>query len=526
MAAPRYVTTRHGQVRMWADGDGPTLVLVAGLTQAASTSVRDARQVLPQWRVIAVEPPGIGGSARAMAESLDAIATTIAESLAFLEGEPWVLAATQLSAALLPALLERVRPLATVLLDVESARGWAEHPSAPPSLEPRDDGTHLNALWSFLRDRRLLRADEPTLPIAGGATLPDLEDLDAAFRAAVVDSVAFARLWELATRSLPTALGALPEALRVRTWAEAADAVVVPPPSTAPLPETAPAAGTDIWYQYVETAVGRVHLRRAGSEGPPVLVLATGGASSAQFTPIVSGLARGRTVAAMDYFGNGLSEPLDRRPDVAVLAREAFAVADALGWDEFDVWGSHTGGCVALEMTILEPERIRRAVYEAPVMITPEFRDEILSSYFPDLAPDTFGSHLQRVWNWRRDGFLYWPWYRVDVAAARAIGLPSAADLHVYAVGILQSGRTYDLAYRAGFSYDTRSRLPLLRRPALLTAGPHDMLANALEDAAALAPDDLLRTLPTPETVWWPDPEPGAAERTLQIYREFFDEPC
>src|SRR5690606_31319052 len=163
--------------------------------------------------------------------------------------------------------------------------------------------------------------------------------------------------------------------------------------------------------------------------------------------------------------------------------RDALAVADGLDWDELDVWGSHTGACVALEMAITAPDRIGRAVLEAPVMMAPEFREDIFAHYFPDLAPDAFGSHLPRVWNWRRDAVLYWPWYRVDHAAGRAIGLPSATDLHLYAVGILESGATYDGAYRAGFGYDTRSRLPHLRRPAMLTAGPHDMLANALDDA-------------------------------------------
>jgi hypothetical protein len=160
------------------------------------------------------------------------------------------------------------------------------------------------------------------------------------------------------------------------------------------------------------------------------------------------------------------------------------------------------------------------------VFVSPEFRADLLAHYFPDLTPDEFGLHLSHVWNWRREGFLWWPWYRREHAAARSIGIPSAADLHVYAVGILESGTSYDLAYRAGFGYDTRSRLPLLRRPAILTAGPHDMLANALEDAASLVPGGLLRIVPTPTTVWWPDPEPAAAEETLRIYREFLDEPC
>jgi hypothetical protein len=522
MATPHYVTTPGGPVHLWLDGDGPTLVAVAGPVRAAEPLVDDLRVALPGWRVIGVEPPGLGASAGSAAKSAADAAATVADALDFLAGEPFVLAAADLSVALLPALVERLRPTTTLLLDVDAALGWLEHGTLPPDLTPRDDGSHLNATWSFVRDRRLVRPDAPTLPVASGGPLPTVDDLAASFLAAATEPAAFTRYWEQAAATLPAALAELAElgdATRGATDAIAAAVATPPATSTAAPPATAP--GPALWHSYVETAYGRVHLRRAGTAGRPLLVLPTGGGSSAQFAPVVTGLAATRTVVAMDYFGNGRSVPLDRMPDIADLAREGFAVADALGWDDFDVWGSHTGANTALEMTIMAPERIGKGVYEAPVMVTPEFRDDLLANYFPDFAPDKFGLHLQHVWNWRRDMFFYWPWYRVDQANARAIGIPTAADLHLYNVGILESGTTYDRAYRAGFGYDTWSRLPELRRPAILTAGPDDMLANALEDAAALVPDGLLRIVPTPTTVWWPDPEPAAAEQTLQVYRDF-----
>ena len=517
---PHYVTTSAGQVRLQIEGDGPTLAVVAGLTRAASALVPALRAVLPGWRVIGVEPPGLGGSARVSAKSADDAANAVAEALDFLAGEPFVLAAGDLSSALLPVLVDRLRPSATVLLDVDAAGGWVQGGVTPPDLSPRDDGTHLNAVWSFLRDRRIVRADDLTLPVTSDTPLPEVDDLAASFLDAVTEPLAFARAWDQDVAAFPAALRSLADhpVARVATIAEVLNAPAVtgavPPPTTEGRPG-------EMWHQYLETPLGRAHLRRSGTTGRPLLVLPTGGGSSAQFAPVVTGLAATRTVVTVDYFGNGLSEPRDRMPDIADLAHEAFAVADALGWDGFDVWGSHTGACVALEMTIMAPERIGRGVYEAPVMVSPEFRDDLLSNYFPDFAPDRFGLHLQHVWNWRRDMFLYWPWYRGTHETTRAIGIPTAEDLHLYNVGILESGTTYDRAYRAGFGYDTWSRLPELRRPAILTAGPNDMLANALEDAAALVPDNLLRIVPTPTTVWWPDPEPAAAEQTLQVYRDF-----
>src|SRR5258708_26668293 len=109
---------------------------------------------------------------------------------------------------------------------------------------------------------------------------------------------------------------------------------------------------------------------------------------------------------------------------------------------------------------------------------------------------------------------------QITPLAARQLGLPSAEQLNQYAVGILESGSTYDLAYRSAFIYDTRARMPLLRRPALVCAGPNDMLVSGLKGTKEInVPGIEVRETPT--TVWWPDPEPKAAAETMAIYEEF-----
>jgi pimeloyl-ACP methyl ester carboxylesterase len=263
-----------------------------------------------------------------------------------------------------------------------------------------------------------------------------------------------------------------------------------------------------------------MHLRRAGGEGRPLLVIPTGGGSAAQFAPVVTGLAKGRQVFAVDYLGNGLSDKPDRSVTVGDLAEDMAALISALGFAQVDVWGSHTGALVGLELAVRHPNLVGRAVLEGPVFISSDFQDDVLKYYFPRIQPDKWGLHLPFVWNWRRDMFLYWPWYRVEHAAARQLGLPSAEQLNHYAVGILESGSTYDLAYRSAFTYDTRARMPLLRRPALVCAGPNDMLVSGLKGTKEInVPGIEVRETPT--TVWWPDPEPKAAAETMAIYEEF-----
>ena len=96
------------------------------------------------------------------------------------------------------------------------------------------------------------------------------------------------------------------------------------------------------------------------------------------------------------------------------------------------------------------------------MLLSPSLNSDILAHYFPPLEPHPWGLHLQQAWNMRRDMFLFWPWYRAELAAARPLGIPDPAFLHDWTVGLLQSGASYHRSYRAAFEYDTPDRLPLL----------------------------------------------------------------
>lgn len=520
-AQPHYITVGSGQLRLWQVGDGPDLVVLAGPGLGAAPLAGRIHAALAGWRVSVLEMPGIGGSASLQFETLEEVAAALAAGIAALGHGDYALAALDMCAAVLPALLAPLpaRPAMVLGIGVERARGWAGRELAPPPLEARQDGTHLTALWHFMRDGHLLAPDDPSQPAVEGEPLPTEAELDAGFVAAAVAPRRYAALWRLLAGAMPSAAGFTEVALVADLAGALADVRLAA--SGVAVPPTAPLAGDALWFDYVQTPRGRVHVRRAGSGGVPVLVLPTGGGSSQQFAPVVQRLARGRQALSIDYFGNGLSDRLDRDVTTDMLAQDAAAVIEVLGFAQVDVWGSHTGALVGLELAVTRPELVRRCVLEGPVFISPDFQTDLLDNYFPAIRPDKWGRHIQLAWHWRRDMFMYWPWYKVDRAAARQLGVPSAEQLHLYAVGILESGWTYDQAYRSAFRYDTARRLPLLERPALICAGPNDMLVNGVAESEALGVAGV-RTMLTPTTVWWPDPDADLAEQTYRVYEAYF----
>jgi pimeloyl-ACP methyl ester carboxylesterase len=519
MAVPHYVTIGDTQMRVWRAGAGPSLVVLPGLAAGAAVTAARVAELCPGWAVTAIELPGPTSQGETLtgAELCRVAAATIT-ALGLARS---ALVAVDMACALAEGVARLAAPCATIQVGADAARLWAVRMPTLPPLAPRPDGTHLTALYAHLRDLDVLEPADRFRPARQGGAYLDPDERHETFVGWAGDPASYARCWAACARELGAQGGS--GALACGTIADlpALLAGLADRPADATPIAPARATARGIWCDYADIADGRVHLRRAGAgDARPLLVFQSAPGSSAPLSALIEGLAPHHNVIAPDYLGNGDSAKPRRKVDVALLARDALQLADRLGLREFDLWGTHTGALVALELALIAPDRVGRAVLEAPPLLPPDFSQDILANYLPPLVPDKWGLHVQQAWNMRRDMFLFWPWYRQRRDSVRPLGLPDDAILHAWTVGLLKSGRTYDLSYRAAFEYPTATRLPLLTRPALICAGPADMLADGLDRAREIAPPDV-SVAPTTATVWYPNQREGTIAATTAIYQDF-----
>lgn len=254
---------------------------------------------------------------------------------------------------------------------------------------------------------------------------------------------------------------------------------------------------------FVDAAEGQCHYRACGDEGLPLLLMFHGSpGSSYSLVPLMRHLAGKRRVIAFDTFGNGDSSPsaLDR-PEIGDLAAALMRVIDTMGFEEFDIYGYHTGAAICTEIAIARPDQVRRIVMEGVSVFDPsESASLVDNNHAPDIPIDLSGTHLMAAWTMVRDAHIFWPWWNRKADAHRPLGLPSPEYVNGEMIEVLKSARTYYKSYQAALRYPKRERLPKIASPTLVAACPSDQLYDFMETAATLIQGAVTRVLPDPHT--------------------------
>ncbi|WP_110241525.1 alpha/beta fold hydrolase [Nocardioides gilvus] len=250
--------------------------------------------------------------------------------------------------------------------------------------------------------------------------------------------------------------------------------------------------------RYVRTDFGEVHVRLDGSpEHPPLLVVHGSPGSADSFEGLILDLAGDHLVISPDTLGNGYSAPsgLDQ-PEIADFARALAAVLDELGLAGIPAYGSHTGACLALELSCQRPDLVRGLVADGLPAFSDEFVADLLENYFIDMTPSRGGEHLVRAWHTVRDAQLYWPWYGGDIETHRPTAPSDTAELHRLVMEFIKSGPSYKQSYSAAFRFRAPDRLAACEVPVVVCATPQDMLregsealSSGLVSFVALEPD-------------------------------------
>ena len=271
--------------------------------------------------------------------------------------------------------------------------------------------------------------------------------------------------------------------------------------------------------RFADLTDGQVHMRCAGpTDRAPMVMIHQSPGSSKQLEPLMTALvARGWRCIAPDTPGNGDSDPLPiDQPEIPDLAQAAFVALSDVVDGPFDIYGSHTGASIAMEIAIAHPDRVRSLTIEGMGLYLGGLQSEVLDRYAREIRPDAEATHLMKVWHFCRDQHLFWPYYNRSAEGRLPDGLPDDETLHDFVVEVLKAMRSYHLSYRAAFRWRKAERLPLLKVPTLVMSSPSDMLHKYSQQVADLVPGATCEVLPA-----WSDP--AFHETTAHMMEDFLE---
>lgn len=220
----------------------------------------------------------------------------------------------------------------------------------------------------------------------------------------------------------------------------------------------------------------QVHYRRAGS-GPLLLMLHQSPQSSRELMSLMEQWAPQFTVVAPDSPGYGLSDPLG--VDVAQLSDFATATVefiDAIGGQQFGIYGFHTGGMIGIAIADGYPDRVTALACNGVAIPTAAELEEILAVYLPPFEPRWDGGHLAWLWGRTREQTIFFPWHNRTLAGRMDFPMPSPEHQQNSVLEFFRSGDHYRVAYRAAFEFHAEDVIPRLHVPALITAADWDPL--------------------------------------------------
>ena len=542
-------------------GSGPVAVLLPAFPWSAGSLAPLAEALAGDCTVVVMDLPGYGNShpledSPAVAGYADAVAANLGAlgiDRCHLYG---VRTGAQVALEVAVRHPERV---ANVVLDglplLEDGRREDLAERFCPRFDPSWDGAHVGSVWWWCREQSLfapwyrpaaetrIDLDEPAPAVLHRRAIDVLRagaGYGAGLRAAFAHPAARSLDRIAVPHTLVTAVDDpfTPRGARIPAPGPLGEVVDLPPApdrterlrslisggdgadrSLRP-PEPAPVAGR-INRGYVDTGHGRrLLVRHIPGAGRPLVMLHTSPASSALLEPLMLAMATGRPVVAFDNPANGDSDPPPGRApfeiaDFAVIVNEALG---GMAPGEFDLYGTHTGALIAMELAIAN-QRVRRLILEGVTLFDdggrPDLlnRSDLLANYLPRFEPTWDGTHLTAAWHFRRAFTTYWPWYRRSRAGIRWVPMVDLASFHRSFVEVAKRLDTYHLPYRAALAYPTADRLPLLRVPTLIAAHPDDPLQAYSAEAAGLVPGGR-----------W-DALPDSIAGTATLYEEFLTGP-
>jgi pimeloyl-ACP methyl ester carboxylesterase len=225
---------------------------------------------------------------------------------------------------------------------------------------------------------------------------------------------------------------------------------------------------------YVDGRWGQIHVRVAGPENGPTVVLVHKMVwSSIEFSKAQPWLAaRGIRSMAVDLPGYGLSDSPEKQPSADDYADDLIPILDHFKVKKAVMVGANTGATLVAAFALRHADRTTAVVMDGPPVFEGEKLKEFLAEPEFDRTAKPDAATLIGRWN--------------EVAALGKNGGLTDEAIQIGLLQFFQAGPHYLYGHQAIFSYPLKPALGQIKTPVMLITYPGDQL-RAMSVAAKQA---------------------------------------
>lgn len=224
---------------------------------------------------------------------------------------------------------------------------------------------------------------------------------------------------------------------------------------------------------YADTPDGQIHYYYGGPQDqPPILFLHQNVSGAKMYLPTLEKLVDRHRCIALDLpgFGNSFDPPpID---SISRLQEYTMAFIDALGIDQFHVYGNHTGAAMAAEMASLYPGRVLSCMMMGATLLSEEEAVPFRKTFSGSAGPSHDAAYLQITWD-----------YIYNLGGKRDLD-----NMNDELSGALRAWRVRGDIYRCVWDYRFDVFIEGIRCPVLLICAPDDVLYIGHRNTAAALP--------------------------------------
>tara|TARA_B100000686_G_C16770706_1_gene964965 strand:+ start:697 stop:1506 length:810 start_codon:yes stop_codon:yes gene_type:complete len=164
---------------------------------------------------------------------------------------------------------------------------------------------------------------------------------------------------------------------------------------------------------YINNKWGQLHGYKSGKDlisKPPLLCFHLSPGSARMFNKFILEMGKDRVAIAVDTPGYGNSSPPDGPIKIEEYAGCLGEIIDNFKFDQVDLFGSHTGSRLAVELAYMRPDKVRRLILHGAAVYTEKELEKQKREFGP-MPFDPEGMHISQKWTgwaeWKKGDVSY-----------------------------------------------------------------------------------------------------------------------